>query len=129
MDLDQNQEAIGSFESALRIRRGHRLTTRALEWASEALKVEKSPVSLSADEMEIFAGDYGPRHIILRDGSLYYKRDGRPEYRLIPLTKDTFFLDGYARFRLQFILDENGSSAKIIGLYIQGDTDESLRDQ
>ena len=129
MDLDQNQEAIDSFESALKIRKGHRLTTRALEWAREALRVEKSPVSLSAAEIEKFAGDYGPRHIILRDGSLYYKRDDRSEYRLIPLTKDTFALDGYASFRLQFVSDENGRIAKIIGLYIQGRTDESLRDQ
>jgi len=129
MDLGQNQEAIGSFESALKIRKGHRLTTKALEWAREALGVEKSPVTLSAAEMEKFAGSYGPRHIILRDGSLYYRRDDRPEHRLMPLTKDTFALDGYAQFRLQFVSDENGRIAKIIGLYIQGNTDESLRDK
>jgi hypothetical protein len=78
--------------------------------------------------MEKFVGDYGPRHIILRDGSLYYKRDGRPEYRLIPLTRNTFALEGYASFRLQFVSDKNGRISKVIGLYIQGDTDESLRD-
>ena len=128
MDLGQNQEAIDRFESALKIKEGHKLTTKALEWAREALKVEESPVTLSAAEMEKFVGDYGPRHIILRDGSLYYKRDGRPEYRLIPLTRNTFALEGYASFRLQFVSDENGRITKVIGLYIQGDTDESLRD-
>jgi len=129
MDLGQNQEAIDSFESALKILKGHRLTTRALQWAREVLKVAENPVALSAAEMEKFAGDYGARRIILRDGSLYYKREDRPEYRLRPLTKDTFALEGYASLRLQFVSDENGRIAKIIGLYIQGNTDESLRDQ
>ncbi|MBN1272964.1 MAG: serine hydrolase [Candidatus Aminicenantes bacterium] len=127
MDLGQNQKAIESFESALNIRKGHRLTTRALQWAKEALKVEKNPVALSAAEMEKFVSDYGPRHIFLRDGSLYYRREDRPEYRLIPLTKDTFALDGNAQFRLKFVADETGLINKIVGLYIQGNTDESLR--
>jgi len=128
LETGQNQESVESFESALKIRKGNRLATRGLQWARDALKVEKNPVALSVEEMERFAGDYGPRHIILREGRLYYQREGRPEYRLIPLNKNTFALEGYGPFRIQFVSDESGRATKLVGLYIQGNTDESLRD-
>jgi tetratricopeptide (TPR) repeat protein len=129
LGLGQNQEAIESFESNLKIRKGNRLGTRGLQWAREALKVERNPVILAAEEMKKFTGNYGPRHITLLDGQLYYQRDGRPKYRLIPLNKNTFALEGYGPFRIQFHADESGQITKIIGLYIQGNTDQSLRDK
>ena len=79
--------------------------------------------------MEKFVGDYGPRHISLRDGRLYYQRDDRPEYRLIPLNRNTFALESYAPFRIQFVSDEAGQVTKIVGLYIQGNTDQSPRNR
>jgi CubicO group peptidase (beta-lactamase class C family) len=129
LEIGQPRDSIESFESALKIRKGNRLATRGLEWANEALKVEKNPVILSAAEMERYVGDYGPRHISLREGRLCYQRDGRPEYRLIPLTKDTFALERYARFRIQFISDDSGQVTKLVGLYIQGNTDQSPRNR
>jgi hypothetical protein len=45
------------------------------------------------------------------------------------LTKDTFVLEGYAPFRVRFVSDESGQVTKIVGLYIGGRTDESLRDE
>ncbi len=127
LEIGQPRDSIESFESALKIRKGNRLATRGLEWANDALKVEKNPVVLSAAEMERFVGDYGPRHITLREGRLHYQRDGRPEYRLVPLNKDTFALERYSRFRIQFVSDETGQVTKIVGLYIQGNTDQSPR--
>ena len=129
METGQNQESIESFESALDIDKGNALAARGLQWAREALEAEGNPVDLSAAEMEKFAGDYGPRHITCREGRLYYQRDGRPEYRLIPLNRNTFALERYAQFRIQFASDESGQVTKIVGLYIQGNTDESLRDR
>jgi hypothetical protein len=127
LDMGRNQDAIDSFEGSLEIRKGNRLATRGLQWAREALRVEKNPFVLSDEEMQKFAGDYGPRHIALRDGRLYYQRDGRPEYGLIPLKKDMFALEGYGSFRIQFTMDESGKAIKIVGHYIQGNTDQSPR--
>ncbi len=128
MGAGKNQTAIETFESALKLKSNNRLAEDGIGWAKIALKAEKNPVSLSAEEMERFVGDYGPRHISLREGCLYYQREGRDEYRLKPLTKDTFALEGYAPFRIQFVSDESGQVTKIVGLYISGQTDESLRD-
>jgi hypothetical protein len=58
---------------------------------------------------------------------LYYQREGRPEYRLRPLTQDTFILEGYLRFRLRFVSDGSGRISKIKGLYIEGRTDQAAR--
>ncbi len=129
METGQNKLSIESFESALDINPDHALAARGLQWAREALKAEESPVELSPAEMEKFAGDYGPRHIILRDGHLFYQRDGRPEYRLIPIDQNTFALERYGQFRIRFVSDESGQIAKIVGLYIQGNTDQSPRDR
>ncbi len=128
METGQNQESVKSIEAALEIEKDNALALRGLEWAKEALKAEKNPVVLSAAEMERVVGNYGPRHISLREGRLYYRRDGRPEYRLFPLSRDTFVLERYGRFRIRFVSDESGQVTKLIGLYIQGNTDESPRD-
>jgi tetratricopeptide (TPR) repeat protein len=129
METGQNQASIESFESALELNKENPLAIRGLQWAREALKAEKSPSTLSDAEMGKFAGDYGPRHITLREGRLYYQRDGRPEFRLLPLNRNTFALERYGQFRIQFVADESGRITKLIGLYIQGNTDESPRDR
>ena len=129
LETSQYETAIESFESNLKIRKGNRLAKRGLQWAKDSLKAEQNPVALSLEELERFAGGYGPRHIILREGRLYYQRDGRPEYRLKPLNINTFSLEGYGPFRIRFVADESGQVTKLVGLYIQGNTDESPRDK
>jgi tetratricopeptide (TPR) repeat protein len=129
LDTGEFQKATEGFEGSLKMRKDNRLATRGLQWARDALKAAENPVELSTEELEKFAGDYGPRHIFIRDGRLYYQRDGRPEYRLTPLNKNTFALEGYGPFRIRFDSDESGRVTKIVGLYIQGNTDESPRDK
>jgi CubicO group peptidase (beta-lactamase class C family) len=129
LETGQNQESVRSLEAALKIDKVNALAVRGLEWAKEALRAEKNPVFLSAAEMERIAGDYGSRHITLREGRLYYRRDGRPEYRLFPLSRDNFALERYGQFRIRFVSNGSGQVTKLIGLYIQGNTDESPRDR
>jgi CubicO group peptidase (beta-lactamase class C family) len=129
MGAGKNQSAIESFEAALKIKPGNRRAKDGIQWARDAIKAERNPVSLSVVDMERLVGNYGPRHIKLRDGRLYYQREGRDEYRLKALTKDTFALEGYVPFRIRFVSDETGKVTKIVGLYIGGQTDESLRDE
>jgi hypothetical protein len=129
MEIAQNESAVESMEAALKIDKDNSRAVRGLEWAKEALNAEKNPVVLSAEEMERIAGDYGTHHITLREGRLCYIRDGRPEYRLVPLSRDTFALERYGRFRVRVVSDESGQVTKLIGLYIQGNTSESPRDR
>jgi hypothetical protein len=129
METGQYQKSIEGFQEGLKINGKNPLAERGLQWAREALAAEKDMVKISVTQMEKVAGDYGPRHITMRENQLYYKRDRRPEFRLIPLSKDTFMLESYAQFRIRIVSDESGQPVKIIGLYIQGNQDESLRNR
>jgi hypothetical protein len=77
------------------------------------------------------AGDYGPRHLRVRDGRLFYSRDTvdisaqRPLFTQAP---DIFVLEGVTYFKLQIVLGEKGEPIKLVGLYEDGRRDVSPRD-
>jgi CubicO group peptidase (beta-lactamase class C family) len=129
MGLGQNQAAAETFSKALNISPENALAKLGVQWADEARQADIHPVDLTEADMARLAGDYGPRHITLREGRLYYRREGRLEYRLKPLSASTFSLEGSASFRIRFVSDDRGEVQKIIGLYLDGSTDESLRDR
>jgi tetratricopeptide (TPR) repeat protein len=129
MGMGQNQAAAESFSKALKISPENALAKLGAQWADEARQADINPVALTEENMARLAGDYGPRHITLREGRLYYRREGSPEYRLKPLSASTFCLEGSASFRIRFVADDRGEVQKIIGLYLDGNTDESLRDR
>ena len=78
--------------------------------------------------MLTYTGNYGPRIITFEDNSLYYKRENRPKFRLIPMGNRTFILEGYSNFRIKFEENESGIIDKLIGLYLDGHSDVNYRD-
>jgi hypothetical protein len=96
-------------------------------WARRLLEVELKPVILSPDEREAYVGRYGPRTITLRDGDLWYEREGRPPFRLTPMGDDTFLVEGLDHFRLRFERDSAGKVVRIVGLGEGGDIDSHER--
>ena len=120
-------EAIKAFEKALEIHPSRRMAKNAVPWIRQLIAAEGKSVEVPLSRLESYAGRYGPRNITLLEGSLYYQRSGRPEYRLRPLTQDTFILEGYLRFRVRFVSDSGGRVTKIKGLYIEGRQDETAR--
>jgi len=123
MDRERFIEAEAAFEKALAIHSGRKTARTGLEWARELAAVKERPVAIPEERLRILAGEYGPRVVTYRDGGLFYSRDGGEERRLRPLSPDTFYLEGYYRFRLRFVPDESGRAAKLVGLYIDGRTD------
>ena len=98
----------------------------ALDWAIEGLRLKASHYTPPAGALAQYAGTYGPRSVTLKDGALWYARDGAPKRRLIPLAPDVFAIEGIDRVRLRFER-EGAAVAKIVGLYDNGTTDESRR--
>ena len=96
------------------------------EWHLAGARAEARPVELSAAALAPLAGRYGPRVVALENGALFYQREGRPKRRLTALTEDTFAVQDAADFRVRFVT-ENGRVAKLVGLYEDGQTDESAR--
>lgn len=101
---------------------------REIGWAREAGEALRKPVAVPAETLKRYAGNYGPRRILLEEGHLFYEREGRPKYKLLPLSQATFFLEGMGSFRVRFVEDGNGRVIKLIGLYAEGQEDESPRE-
>jgi len=99
-----------------------------LTWYLENMEVLRNPFIVSEDLLKKYAGKYGPRNVIYENGILFYQREDRPKYKLIPINDDTFILDGLDYFRLQFVRDESGEISMVKGIYINGRVDISERD-
>ncbi len=100
---------------------------KQLAWALQGLEAEKNPVRLDEKSMDAFVGVYGPRKIWLENGILFYQREGRPKYKLIPMGEDTFIVEGLDYFRIKFNRDNSGKVIEFIGLYDNGTTDSNKR--
>lgn len=119
--------ALAAFRKATALRPADADLRRSLQWTQAAIEAQKSPAALPAEALGRFVGNYGARHILLTEGTLYYHRDGRPSYRLLPLSADTFLLQGNGAFRLRFVTGGDGQVSKLVVLYLDGSQDESPR--
>lgn len=99
------------------------------KWVTEGLQVKLHPVSLTASELEKYAGQYGPRKLWVENGTLYYQREDRPKYKLIPMGNHWFMLEDLDYFRIEFVPDENGQINELVGHYDDGHTDGHKRDK
>jgi len=127
LDAGDYGAALSAFQKAAALRPGDSDLQRDLQWTREAIEARKRLVALPAAALRRFAGDYGPRHIRLEGGDLYYQREGRPSFRLLPMAADTFLLDGKGSFRVRFVTGGDGQVVKLVGVYSDGSTDESPR--
>lgn len=100
---------------------------RKLEWSVQSLEIEKNPVKLDEKSLKAFVGVYGPRVLTLENGTLFYQREDRPKYKLIPMGNDTFMLENLDYFRIKFVKDKSGKAVELIGMYDNGDSDSNKR--
>jgi hypothetical protein len=117
-----------TFKKAYPLENKKENAERYITWAKDAVRAAEKPHVVPTEILIDYIGDYGPRHITYHKGNMYYKRDNRRKYRLIPLSDDTFALDGLVWFRIRFAKDKDGNVTRIIGLYLDGNRDESPRD-
>jgi CubicO group peptidase (beta-lactamase class C family) len=103
-----------------------------VEWAMDYIKALEEPALLDEEYLQKLAGDYETRHLTVKDGTLHYFREntGSTEPRLlIPLSKETFVIEGIIYFKLRVEFDERGNPTKLIGFYENGYRDESIRNE
>jgi hypothetical protein len=98
-----------------------------LAWAQQEVEAQLNPITLSPEQLEEYVGTFGPRGFFVEEGALYYQREGRPKYRLVPLGDDLFKLEDLTYFRLQFERNDDGHVNLVIGLYDDGQKDPSPR--
>jgi hypothetical protein len=95
---------------------------RQLAWAIKGLEIEQQPVQLDVKTLKDYVGIYGPRKIELENTALYYQREGRPKYALIPMGDDSFMIKELDYFRLKFNRAA-GKVVELVGMYDNGETD------
>lgn len=91
-------------------------------WHIESLDSKLNPYQMSSKQLKKFVGQYGPRKLTLKDGSLYYQRGQGREFKLTPLSADKFIVDGLDYFRIQ-VVEEKGKITGVKGLYDNGQSD------
>ena len=99
-----------------------------LDWAIAEMQARQNPVVVSRSLLGKYAGNYGPRQLVLQDDGLYYRRGDSAPRKMIPITEDTFFVDGVNGFRIKMIREGNKAVA-LEGQYLAGHTDRNERDQ
>jgi CubicO group peptidase (beta-lactamase class C family) len=123
----EHRAAIESYRLALALEPDDEDVPRRIRWIEDRLTAETNPVHVPRSTLESYAGQYDVRRVTLREGRLYYQRDGNPEHQLIPLSQDLFALSGSRTIRLRFVGNGVRPASKIIGIYSDGRTDESVR--
>ena len=98
-----------------------------LEFLRGLLEDRRKPVTLSAAEMQAFAGAYGPRTISVQDGALWYQRGNGRKQRLLPVGQDRFLVGDLDSFRIRFERDASGNVTRLIGLYSNGNEEPHAR--
>ena len=122
------KKAMQSYQRALQLDPGRKEDiSQSMDWLKAGM-VEHPP-HLDLAVLKSYAGTYGPRIVTLEEGVLFYAREGATnKTKLMPLSEDLFALESTNTFRIRFVLDAQGQATKIVGLYANGNSDESVRD-
>lgn len=99
------------------------------EWLTGSLSAVLVAEYPDMNILKSYAGNYGDRKIYLENGKLYYQRNNRQKFEMMPMSEDTFMFSDIDYFRVKFVKDESGNVTGIIGMYDDGKTDRSERSE
>ncbi len=99
----------------------------ALLFALTMLEAKSQTISLSAEQMAAFVGNYGPRRLFIEQGGLWYQRGAGAKRPLTALSGDRFLVGGVDDFLLRFERDR-GKVARLVGVYADGNEEANPRD-
>jgi len=100
-----------------------------LTWAIANLDARLNPFEVEESVLRQYVGTYGPRVVTFENGELYYQREDRPKFKMIPMSEDMFNFEDIPYFRVRFERDEAGKVIKFVGVYDNGHTDENMKDK
>jgi C-terminal processing protease CtpA/Prc len=96
------------------------------EWPLAELSLKTHPVTLDAQTLKTFVGNYGPRMVTLENDKLFYQRGSGTKYELVPYSAHEFILKDLDSFRIRF-LAEGKNVVALQGLYDNGQTDKNAK--
>ena len=117
------KEALQTIES----KATDQMTKADAAWALAGVEAQLKPINLSSEDLQALAGNYGTRHVIAEGGQLYLQLEDRPRLKLVPMTADTFAVDGAEAPRLRFTAGGKSGSRKLTELFPDGRQNEIAR--
>jgi hypothetical protein len=93
-----------------------------LEWLLEEVGNGYHPIKVPVSVLKQYVDQYDDTQVLLEDECLIYRRRFF-RYRLIPLTGNTFWLDGPAagfEARIEFTKNESGVISQLVGYFPDG---------
>lgn len=132
IDLDDLVSARDAYREGLARSKSGSTEEVQFRWRLEWVEALLEPMEVPLERLEAYAGNYETRHVDLRDGTLYYYREGTPDpepKRLYALSVNTFVMKEADFFRMRFERNLDGKVMRIRGLYMGGREDESPRDE
>jgi hypothetical protein len=99
----------------------------SVEFIRVVLEDRRKPATLSAAEMQAYAGTFGPRTIILEEGALWYQRGKNRKMRLQAVGQDRFLVGDLNDFRIRFERDAGGNVQRLIASYFDGNEERNTR--
>jgi hypothetical protein len=100
-------------------------TRSQVDWVLTDIRARANPLSIDEQTLRSYAGTYEERRVTFENGSLFYQRTG-PKYRLVPLTRALFAIEGVENVRLEFVV-KDGKAVEVIGVYDNGSREPSKR--
>lgn len=94
------------------------------EWNLTILHARLHPVSVPAELLQSYAGQFGERALMVENGQLMYQRNGRPKYILTPLSETRFMFADTPSIHVE-IEKTAGKVTAIQVLYEDGRVDRS----
>ncbi|TWJ02225.1 peptidase S41-like protein [Mucilaginibacter frigoritolerans] len=87
---------------------------KSLTWARDMLTGHMHAYRTDTARIKLYTGNYAGRIITLKNGSLYYTKQGIIKTKLIALSADTFKLEGMENIKLQFNKSEAGNATELV---------------
>ena len=112
---------------ALAERAGDEEGKRSLVWLREGLQATLAPFAVGDAALRAYVGSYGPRRVTLEGGALFYQREGRPKFRMVPMADGLFVMPDADYFRVSFERDAKGRVVRLVGIYEDGRRDSNDR--
>jgi tetratricopeptide (TPR) repeat protein len=115
MHADQVDLALENMEKARDLEPTAANRAAQIAWMREYLQVQAQAETIPVETLRRYVGNYREHRITLNGNDLYCERtENKRAYRLVPLSADSFVIEGDVLRRLRFIAAEEKHAHKIV---------------
>lgn len=83
------------------------------DWHLDILNNKINPYKLDSKKMKSCVGKFGMRSILFENNELYYQREGRPKFKITPLSANSFYVEEQ-EIKIEMEMKDNKPMAIIV---------------